>query len=191
MAPALDWEGQLQAAADSAARLGPAESAGSVLVAGVGNIFFADDGFGVEVARRLVEGRVPAGATVTDFGIRGVHLAYELLKPYRAVIIVDAVDHGDPPGTVSVIEPEVDADGGDGVLVAVDAHGMDPAAVLAMAEDMGATLGQVRVVACEAGSAEEGIGLTDAVAAAVPMAVDVVLELLASILDADEQEVRA
>ena len=77
---------------------------GRVLVAGVGNIFLGDDGFGVEVARRLIDDPVTAGVKVADFGIRGVHLAYELLDGYDTLVLVDAVSRGDPPGTVSVIE---------------------------------------------------------------------------------------
>ena len=78
------------------------------LVAGIGNIFFADDGFGVEVARRLDEREVPAGVRVADFGIRGVHLAYELLDGYDLLVLVDAMPLGEPPGTVAVIEVETD-----------------------------------------------------------------------------------
>ncbi len=78
------------------------------LVAGIGNIFFADDGFGVEVARRLDERELPAGVQVADFGIRGVHLAYELLDGYDLLVLVDAMSLGEPPGTVAVVEVESD-----------------------------------------------------------------------------------
>ena len=157
-----------------------------MLVAGIGNIFLGDDGFGVEVVQRLLSEPVPPGVKVGDFGIRGVHLAYELLDGYDALILVDAVSHGDPAGTVSVIEPSLD--GEEGTLAAMDAHGMDPVAVLAMAADLGAHPGRVLVVACEAENVDDGIGLSDPVVAAVPVAVGVVHELIASMVDAQDQE---
>ena len=79
-----------------------------VLVAGIGNIFLSDDGFGVEVATRLAARTLPDGVRVEDFGIRGVHLAYELLDGYDALVLIDAVPMGEPPGTLAVIEPEPD-----------------------------------------------------------------------------------
>ena len=97
----------------------------SILVAGIGNVFLADDGFGVEVARRLAERELPAGVKVADFGIRGMDLAYELQEDYDAAILVDAVPRGQPPGTLFVIEPELDA-----AEPALDAHAMDPVRVL-------------------------------------------------------------
>ncbi|MFI5040513.1 MAG: hydrogenase maturation protease [Acidimicrobiales bacterium] len=172
-----------------------------VLVAGVGNIFLGDDGFGVEVARRLREDdcspaddtrgladdtrglgedtrRPGADVTIADFGIRGVHLAYELLNGYDTLVLIDAVSRGDPPGTVSVIEATTGPSGGDGVLVAMDAHGMNPGAVLAMVEDLGGRVGQVLVVGCEAASLDHGIGLSEPVSAALPAALDAVRELI-------------
>ncbi|MGH9295403.1 MAG: hydrogenase maturation protease, partial [Acidimicrobiales bacterium] len=77
-----------------------------LLVAGIGNIFLGDDGFGPEVARRLESEDLGPEVRVADFGIRGVHLAYELLEGYDALVLVDAVDMGEPPGTLAVIEPE-------------------------------------------------------------------------------------
>ena len=76
-----------------------------MLVAGIGNIFLGDDGFGVEVANRLAAEPMPAGSEVADFGIRGVHLAYELLEGYDGVVLVDAVAMGEAPGTVALIQP--------------------------------------------------------------------------------------
>jgi hydrogenase maturation protease len=157
-----------------------------VLVAGVGNIFLSDDGFGPAVAQELG----PAAAlgtdvVVTDFGIRGVHLAYELLNGYDALVLIDAVSRGDPPGTVSVIDASAagpDLVAGDGVLMAMDAHGMHPGAVLGMVEDLGGRVDQVLVVGCEAGSVEEGIGLSGPVAAAVPAAVAAVKELIGTLV---------
>jgi hydrogenase maturation protease len=149
-----------------------------VLVAGVGNIFLGDDGFGVEVARLLGDEPVAPDVKVADFGIRGVHLAYELLEGYDALVLIDAVSRGDPPGTVSVIEAATDTADGDGVLAAMDAHGMNPGAVLAMVGDLGGRVGQVLVVGCEAGCLDHGIGLSAPVNAALPAAVEAVRELI-------------
>jgi hydrogenase maturation protease len=157
-----------------------------VLVAGVGNIFLGDDGFGPAVAQEIgPPGVWGPDVVVTDFGIRGVHLAYELLNGYDALVLVDAVSRGDPPGTVSVIDASAAAAGvgeGDGVLMAMDAHGMHPGAVLGMVEDLGGRVDQVLVVGCEAGSVEEGIGLSGPVAAAVPAAVAAVRELIGTLV---------
>jgi hydrogenase maturation protease len=145
------------------------------LVAGIGNIFFADDGFGVEVARRLDEREVPAGVRVADFGIRGVHLAYELLDGYDLLVLVDAMSLGEAPGTVAVIEVETDAAEPSGGL---DAHTMTPATVVANLERLGGHVERIVIVACQPAAIEEGIGLSPAVAAAVDGAADLVLDVL-------------
>jgi hydrogenase maturation protease len=145
------------------------------LVAGIGNIFFADDGFGVEVARRLDDREVPAGVQVADFGIRGVHLAYELLYGYDLLVLVDAMSLGKPPGTLAVIEVETDLAEPSGGL---DAHTMTPATVLANLERLGGHVERILVVACQPAAIEEGIGLSPAVAAAVDGAADLVLDVL-------------
>ena len=93
-----------------------------ILVAGIGNIFLADDGFGVEVVKRLAERELPEGVEVVDFGIRGLDLAYALHEGYEVVIFVDATPRGEEPGTVYVIEAEIEEEG----EVALDTHGMDP-----------------------------------------------------------------
>jgi hydrogenase maturation protease len=114
-----------------------------VLVAGIGNVFLADDGFGVEVAARLAEVELPAGVHVEDFGIRGLDLAYALAG-YDLAILVDAVPRGAPPGTLFVIEPEaLDGD------VGIDAHGMDPVKVLGLARALGEPLPEILVLGCE------------------------------------------
>jgi hydrogenase maturation protease len=152
-----------------------------VLVAGIGNIFLGDDGFGVEVARRLAGEELPAGVRVVDFGIRGVHLAYELMDGYHTAILVDAVSRGDEPGTLYVIEPDLgDVDQrqslGDPVM---DAHYMTPESVLALVGMLGGRLGRVLVVGCEPASTDERIGLSEPVARAVDEAVRVVRQLVA------------
>jgi hydrogenase maturation protease len=153
----------------------------SVLVAGIGNIFLGDDGFGVEVASRWLGTRAPVeGVKVADFGIRGVHLAYELLDGYDTLILIDVVSRGEAPGTVYVIEHEPDGEPADGPVV--DAHSLDPAAVLVMLAGLGGSVGRVLVVGCEPATLEEGIGLSPPVAAAVDHGVAMVDELLEEVL---------
>lgn len=158
---------------------------GRVLVAGIGNVFLGDDGFGVEVVRRLSARDLPPDVEVVDVGIRGVHLAYQLLDGYRALVLVDATARGGDPGDLYVIEPDLDAfdrPTGDGALL--DAHSMDPETVLrtitALARETGSPrIGRVLLVGCEPADVTEGMGLTDPVAGAVDGAVDLVLDVLA------------
>jgi hydrogenase maturation protease len=116
-----------------------------VLVAGVGNVFLADDGFGVEVIRRLAGRELPEGVEVVDFGIRGMDLAYALQEDYECVVFVDATPRGEKPGTVYLIEPEIEEDG----EVALDTHGMDPIKVIKLARALGARPTRTLVVGCE------------------------------------------
>jgi hydrogenase maturation protease len=147
---------------------------GTVLVAGIGNIFRSDDGFGPEVARQLLSRALPAGVTVVDYGIRGMHLAYDLLDGYDGLVIVDALPRQGQPGDIVVLRvgPE---DLGDGEF---DAHGMAPVAVLGSLTSMGGELPPTYVVGCEPADLDEGMGLTPAVEAAVGRAIDAVIELL-------------
>jgi hydrogenase maturation protease len=147
-----------------------------VLVAGMGNIFLGDDGFGAEVARRLIGARLPPGVEVGDFGIRGIHLAYQLLDGYDALVLVDAVQRGDAPGTLSVIEPDAEAlepQGANGM----DGHDLDPVSVLNLLRSMGGSVGRTVVVGCEVECVSETMGLSPVVEAAVPGAVTLVLEV--------------
>lgn len=150
----------------------------TTMVAGIGNIFLGDDAFGVELARRLTEETLPDGVRVTDYGIRGMHLAYDLLDMAPdTTILLDAVSRGGEPGTVYVLEigkgdvPGIEPS-------AVDAHGMTPDAVLALLENLGGSAGRTMLVGCEPVDTEERIGLSSIVAAAVDRAVAVVLDLL-------------
>ena len=151
------------------------------LIACLGNIFLGDDGFGVEVARRLAREELPDGARVTDYGIRGMHLAYDLAQGWDTTILVDAADRGEAPGTVYVIEPERAKPAGRGAGLAAsmlfDAHGMQPDVMLGMAGMLGAEAGQVLVVGCQPATLAEGIGLSAPVAAAVEEAAQVVRNL--------------
>jgi hydrogenase maturation protease len=156
----------------------------AVLVAGIGNIFLSDDGFGVEVAGRLAAQSFPPGVRVADFGIRGVHLAYELLDGYDALVLIDAVAMGDAPGTLAVIEPEAGASlgSGDDQGAVVDAHSMSPEVVLGTLAHLGGTVEQIYVVGCQPASLGEGIGLSPSVAAAVDDAVELCRDLIADIM---------
>ena len=139
------------------------------LVAGIGNIFFGDDAFGVEVAREL---------GIADYGIRGVHLAHELLDGYDALVLIDALTMGEAPGTVSVFEPDVDSLETSSTL---EAHAMNPAVVLGLLRRLGGEMPHVVVVGCEPLVIAEGIGLSPPVAAAVAPAAAAVRQLVAEL----------
>ena len=145
-----------------------------VMVAGVGNIFLGDDGFGVEVARRLSEVDLPAGVQVRDYGVSGMHLAFDLLDGYDTTILVDATTRGDAPGTVYVVEldPVTEPAG------SIDAHGMQPDVVLQLLAMLGGHPGRVLLVGCEPASVTDHIGLSPLVAGAVDVAVQKVIELV-------------
>jgi hydrogenase maturation protease len=162
-----------------------------VLVAGIGNIFYGDDGFGVEVANRLLGRRLPPGIEVADFGIRGMDLAYALGRAYHAAILVDAVLMSKPPGTIYVIEPEEHQ----GEVTWVDPHRMDPLAVLGLASRLGRLPERLVIVCCEPQTIDTGgfldpitTGLSAPVAAVVDEAVDVVEELACRLLTEESTE---
>ncbi|EIE97801.1 hydrogenase maturation protease [Saccharomonospora glauca] len=159
-----------------------------VLIAGIGNVFHGDDGFGVEVVSRLSTRDLPPQAVVADYGVRGVHLAYELLDGnYETTIFVDAMRRGGEPGTVYVLDadpatslpPSEHSDEGP----VLDAHGMHPAAVLALLRRLGGTPGRVYVVGCEPLTVAEGMGLSEPVAAAVDEAARLVRRLAADAVE--------
>jgi len=141
-----------------------------VLIAGVGNIFFGDDGFGVEVASRLLTRRLPDGVKVADIGVRGLHLAFTLLDPPDLLLVVDAVDRGEPPGTLFVIEPRLDGD----PPAAADAHSMSLQTVIAALRGLGGEVPPMLVVGCQPEFMGERMGLSPTVQAAVAGAVSLV-----------------
>lgn len=150
---------------------------GQVLVAGIGNVFRSDDGFGPEVARRLAAAEAPrAEVRVVDYGVRGLHLAYDLLEPVRALVLVDTVPGPGEPGTLHVLQvgPEDVRSSG----VGLSTHGMDPAVVLATLRGLGGEVPPTYVVGCVPADVSDGLGLTAPVAAAVGPAVERVQHVL-------------
>jgi hydrogenase maturation protease len=152
-----------------------------VLVAGIGNVFLGDDGFGVEVVARLSRRSLPEGVEVADFGIRGLDLAYALMEDYDLAVLVDTLPRGGEPGQLFVLEPdleELERTGGPGVA---DGHSMDPVTVLKMVREFGGTPPRIYLVGCEPASlgGEEGeMGFSGPVEAAVDGAVELVLDLV-------------
>ena len=154
-----------------------------VLVAGIGNIFLGDDGWGVEVANRLMQRPMPDGVRVADFGIRGMHLAYELLDGYDTLVLVDAMAMGEPPGTVALVEPDRPDASRLGELSEpmMDAHSMNPGIVLGLLDHLEARVARVLVVGCEPANLDEGIGLSPTAAAAVDVGVAFCCQLITEI----------
>jgi hydrogenase maturation protease len=154
-----------------------------ILVAGIGNAWLRDDGFGGEVAKVLADRELPAGVSVVDFGTGGLDLAYEVMRGYDALILVDISRQGEPPGTLYVMEADPDDIDGkieDGQML--DPHGMDPQTVLRFVKYVGGWPGRVFVVACEPEVIEDvGFGLSDAVSGALARAADVVLNTVADL----------
>ncbi|MEU5723595.1 hydrogenase maturation protease [Micromonospora sp. NPDC047738] len=158
---------------------------GRILVAGIGNIFLGDDAFGVEVVRRLRDEVLPAGVDVSDYGIRGMHLAYDLLDGrHDVLVLVDALPLDEPPGTLAVLRVDLDDPGWTlrpaDVLdaPAADAHGMDPESVLRLLRGLGGSVDRVLVVGCQPAALDERMELSAPVAAAVDEAVRTVVGIV-------------
>ena len=157
---------------------------GRVLIAGVGNIFLGDDSFGVEVAKRLAATDLPDWVQVADYGISGMHLAYDLADGYDTAILVDTAQRGGEPGTLTVIDASQERQrvAGAGTLAEsrlFDAHGMQPDVVLGVLDMLGAGSARVLVVGCEPATLDYGMELSEPVANAVDGAVQIVLDLVA------------
>jgi hydrogenase maturation protease len=148
-----------------------------ILVAAVGNLWLGDDGFAGEVARVLRARELPADVAVADFGTSGLDLAYEVMRGYDGLVLVDVSRQGGAPGTLYVMDVETDSiESGIEDGAQIDPHGMDPETVLRFVKATGGWPGQVVVIACEPEQIDEvGIGLTPSVAAAVDGAVELVL----------------
>jgi hydrogenase maturation protease len=155
-----------------------------ILIASLGNIFFGDDAFGVEVARALTERVLPPQVHVVDFGIRGYDLAYALTEAYDAIILVDAVSQGSPPGTVYLIEPDLET------LTGMqpahpDLHSLSPVSVLRMAQSAGNISAKIYLVGCEPAVLETNggeMGLSEPVRAAIPRALELIDSLVCRLL---------
>ena len=162
----------------------------TVLVACIGNLFLGDDGFGVEVARRLAARPHPDRVSVTDYGIRGYDLAYALVRGADYTILVDACPRGEPPGTVFVLEPDLtDLDAPEAEPAVLDAHDLNPLHVLRLARSLGAELKHVVVVGCEPatlGPPEGQLGLSEPVQAAVEKAVILIEGLIERYLNGND-----
>ena len=159
----------------------------TILVAGIGNIFLADDGFGPEVVRHLAspgEPALPDNVHLVDYGIRGMHLAYDLLDGYDALVLVDAFPGHGAPGEVRVLEVGTDDLGRSGGGDQLDAHGMDPVAVLSSLSALGGELPPTYVVGAQPVDLSESIGLSKPMQAAVPEAVVAVRALVHDLLSA-------
>ena len=149
-----------------------------ILVAGIGNIFLGDDGFGSEVVRNADIPQDDPSVRVIDDGIRGMHLAYDLLEEWDTLVLVDAVPSRGNPGTLHIFQADHESGSS---APGLDGHSMDPAAVFASLRALGGSPPYTVVVGCEAGSVDEGIGLTEPVAKAVPRAVRAVGEIVAAL----------
>jgi hydrogenase maturation protease len=150
-----------------------------ILVAGIGNIFLGDDGFGPEVMRHVPARLAGTRVQLVDYGIRGMHLAYDLLDGCRALVLVDALPSRGSPGTLHVFEADHQTLSS---ATGLDAHAMDPAAVFASLNALGGSPPYTVVIGCEVDSVDEGFGLSDNVAAAVPQAVQAIEHVVAVLL---------
>jgi hydrogenase maturation protease len=158
-----------------------------ILIAGIGNIFHGDDGFGCEIIRELSRKIFPEGVTLQDFGIRSYDLAYALTVDYDAIILVDAVPRGEKAGTIFLIEPDINRLG-ELEANAVDPHSMNPVAVLQMAQSLGEISGKLFLVGCEPAVLEsDEIGLSAEVLAAIPQAIEMIESLVAELISENSE----
>ncbi len=154
----------------------------NILIAGIGNIFCGDDAFGCELARVLARETLPEGVRVIDYGIRSYDLAYALLEPNDAVILLDAVPRQAEPGTVFLLELDINKLDNAG-CESVNAHVMNPVAVLQIVRSFGGSPHELYLVGCEPAVLEsDELGLSETVQSALPLAVDMVRNLLRKLL---------
>lgn len=153
------------------------------MIAGVGNMFMQDDGFGSAVIKKMLHKNFPEGVEIKDFGTGGLKLAYDLMRGYDGLILLDASTRGEKPGTLYVIEPNQDdinpdlQQGGP-----IDPHGADPATVLRFVKSIGSWPAKVVIVACEPESVGDfEIGLSAPVMAAIDKAIEMVDEIVKDI----------
>lgn len=153
-----------------------------VLIAAFGNLLWGDDGFGVRVLQKLVAAPLPEGVHLLEAGIGGVSVLQELMRGYDALILVDAIDRGLPPGTVKVLALEVPQ----ATLPPderLDMHLADPQRVVVMAKALGVLPPQVFLVGCQPAQCEWGQWeMSPQVAAAVEVAVQKICSLLTQLI---------
>ena len=158
----------------------------SILLAGIGNIFFGDDAFGCEVAQQLMREPLPPGVRACDYGIRSYDLAYAMLEPNDAVVLLDAVPRGEEPGTVFLLELDINKLDKAGIE-SVNAHAMNPVAVLQLVRSLGGFPREIYLIGCEPAVLEtDELGLSEKVRAAVPLALEMIRELIGKLLHEDE-----
>jgi hydrogenase maturation protease len=155
-----------------------------VLVAGVGNVLRGDDGFGPAVINHLEQRTdLPPGVRLVEVGIGGIHLVHELMAGFEGLILVDAVDRTDPPGSLYVLEPKVpplvELTTRQRYEAGCDMHQAVPARALIMAQAVNALPPQLRIVGCQPAVIDDLIfDLSPPVQKAVPTAVNAILSLL-------------
>lgn len=159
-----------------------------VMIAGVGNMFMQDDGFGSAVIQKMLHKKFPEGVEIKDFGTGGLKLAYDLMQGYDALILLDASARGEQPGTLYRIEPDekdfsTDLQQGG----PIDPHGSDPVTVLRFVRSIGAWPGKVFIIACEPESIDDfAIGLSKAVTDSVDEAIKLTEEIVNEIYQANK-----
>ncbi|MDQ6765448.1 MAG: hydrogenase maturation protease [Verrucomicrobiota bacterium] len=154
-----------------------------ILIAGVGNVLRCDDGFGIEVLRRLEESLASDGVEYFESGIAGISLVQKLMDDYDALIIIDALDRGAEPGRVFVLEPDAESlKKPPTTHEATDLHQADPEVVLRMAVALKTLPPRTWIVGCQAQDCDDlGAPLTEAVARAVPVAVERIRQIVQSL----------
>ncbi len=158
-----------------------------ILIAGIGNIFFGDDGFGCEVAQQLAHRPLPERVRVIDFGIRSYDLAYAFTDGFDAVILVDAMARGESPGTIAVIEPDLTRLN-EFENTTPDAHSLNPVSVLQLAQSLGPLPDKLLLVACEPAVLEsEELGLSEPVRAAIPRAIEEIESIVTNLLSVNQE----
>lgn len=160
-----------------------------VMVAGVGNMFMSDDGFGGEVVKKMRQKNQPEGVEIRDFGTGGLKLAYDLMRGYDALILIDSSSRDEEPGTLYVIEPkEEDFNTDLEESGPINPHDMDPVTVLRFVKSVGAWPARIVIIGCEPENVEDfEVGLSDPVLAAVDKAAELVQETIQEIYNQSEE----
>ncbi|HET9533122.1 MAG TPA: hydrogenase maturation protease [Blastocatellia bacterium] len=148
-----------------------------ILIAGVGNVLRGDDGFGVEVARRLMQGNSFSGdVEIFEAGIAGIAFVHELMNNYNALVIADAIDRGGEPGTLYLIEPDIPdpagVEGSDLHRSLVDAHYTEPSKALSLARALKVLPSKVYIVGCQPAQTDPGLEMSEPVKNAVAVAIE-------------------